>query len=104
MKAARGEIAPEDGFSHVTAALRKRGEAHEAAYIEQLKAEGLTITDLRGQGLDNPTATFNAMQAGVDVIVQAPLVEGGWGGFADVLRRVDTPSDLGGWSYEPLDS
>jgi predicted RecB family nuclease len=104
LKAARGEITPEDGFSHVTAALRKRGEAHEAAYIGHLKSQGLTITDLRGQGLDNPTATLNAMKAGVGVIVQAPLVHDGWGGFADVLRRVDTPSDLGGWSYEPLDT
>ncbi len=44
------------------------------------------------------------MRAGVDVVYQAALVGEGWRGSADFLLRVDTPSDLGPWSYEALDT
>ena len=44
------------------------------------------------------------MRAGVAVIVQAPLVAGSWGGRADILRRVERPSRLGSFSYEPVDT
>ena len=44
------------------------------------------------------------MRSGSEVIVQAALTEGAWGGRADVLRRVDVPSDLGDWSYEVIDT
>ena len=27
-----------------------------------------------------------------------------WSGRADILRRVDVPSDLGDWSYEVIDT
>ena len=38
--------------------------------------------------------TTDAMRAGVDVIVQARL-EAKLAGYADILRRVEKPSDLG---------
>ncbi len=44
------------------------------------------------------------MRTGVAVIVQAPLVTGLWGGRADILRRVERPSLLGSFWYEPLDT
>ena len=44
------------------------------------------------------------MRTGVDVIVQPTLAAGRWHGRADVLRRVEIPSDLGSWSYEPIDT
>jgi uncharacterized protein len=36
--------------------------------------------------------------------VQAELQNSHWFGRADVLLRVDTPSDLGNWSYEVADT
>ena len=38
------------------------------------------------------------------MIVQGALVEGRWGGRLDILRRVEVPSRLGGWSYEVIDT
>ena len=107
LRAARGEVKAPFTTSPVTEALRRRGEAHEAAYIEHLRQnEGLEICDLREQPLDaaGAAATAAAMKTGVPIIVQAPLLEPGWAGRADVLRRVESASELGGWSYEPLDT
>jgi predicted RecB family nuclease len=107
LRAARGEVKAPYWTSPVTDALRRRGEAHEAAYIEHLRqSEGLEICDLREQPLDTAgaDATAAAMSTGVPIIVQAPLLEPGWAGRADVLRRVESVSRLGGWSYEPLDT
>ena len=44
------------------------------------------------------------MARGAEVIVQAALADGGWAGYADVLVRVPTPSALGDWSYEVVDT
>ena len=44
------------------------------------------------------------MRAGVDVVYQGVFVDGGWRGVADFLLRVETPSALGSWSYEALDT
>ena len=44
------------------------------------------------------------MQTGVDVIYQAVLLDGRRLGYADFLRRIETPSDLGAWSYEVWDT
>ena len=48
--------------------------------------------------------TLNAMRSGVSVIVQGALQVGQWSGRADILRRVETPSALGPWSYEVIDT
>ncbi len=48
--------------------------------------------------------TIAAMKSGADVIVQARLADGDLAGYADILLRVDAPSDLGGWSYEVQDT
>jgi predicted RecB family nuclease len=44
------------------------------------------------------------MQAGRSVVIQGALKHEGWGGRADVLRRVDRRSGLGAWSYEVTDT
>ncbi len=44
------------------------------------------------------------MRAGAEVIYQATFARDGWRGRADFLIRVDEPSDLGAWSYEPYDT
>ena len=52
----------------------------------------------------NVAATLAAMRSGVDVIYQAALERGVWSGRVDFLRKVDTPSQLGDWSYEAYDT
>lgn len=87
------------------ALLQERGLDHEQGYIEHLRAQGLRVVELRD--MDSGTAlerTQAAMREGADVIVQASLRDGRWGGRADVLLRVSEPSDLGDWSYEVVDT
>jgi hypothetical protein len=42
--------------------------------------------------------TKEALLSGDDVINQAALQAGSWGGYADFLMRVNTPSALGEFS------
>jgi predicted RecB family nuclease len=90
------EFMPDTGLE----AMRRRGEEHERAYIERLGHEN--VSDLRESR--DPGATLAAMRKGVQAIVQAPLGNDTFFGIADVLLRVEVPSSLGAWSYEPVDT
>lgn len=81
--------------------LRERGQRHEAAYLEQLARDGIEVVSLRGSDLE---ATMVEMQRGAAAIAQASTAAAGWAGVADVLVRVETPSELGAWSYEVHDT
>lgn len=90
----------------VAAILRERGIAHEAAYLAHLRgAEGVEVVAIpeggEAEGLERTRA---AMRAGEPLIYQAPLGNARWYGRADFLRRVETPSELGAWSYEVIDA
>jgi len=85
--------------------LQKRGEEHEAAYLAHLQRAGLSVMNVQ-EIADEDRAwaeTCAAMNGGAPVIAQATLAHGRWFGRADVLRRVERPSDLGTWSYEVYD-
>lgn len=86
--------------------LWERGALHERQYVDHLVKEGYTVVHIEGVGVTREAVqqTQEAMHAGVEVIVQAALSNGRWGGRADILRRVATPSALGNWSYEILDT
>jgi predicted RecB family nuclease len=101
--AARGEIDREFREDPRIDALIERGRRHEAEYIAQQKSAGLTVLE---NDPDNASVqrTIDAMKSGVDVIVQAALSDGKWWGRADVLQKVDVPSELGNWSYEVVDT
>jgi uncharacterized protein len=85
--------------------LQQRGLEHEETYIAHLTATVLGVVNLR-EAPDDAEAvreTQKAMRAGADVIIQGALEHEGWFGRPDVLRRVEAPSELGAWSYEPYD-
>jgi hypothetical protein len=65
--------------------LAERGTAHEEAYIEFLRAKGLSIVAIDRIGIDAISAgqTIDAMKAGADVITQGALQLGHWSGRAD---------------------
>ncbi len=86
--------------------LRELGARHEAAYVEHLSNAGRQVQQIEGRFPDPEAVaqTLDAMRAGADVIVQAALRLDQFGGRADVLLRVDRPSDLGAWSYEVVDT
>ncbi|MGC1240335.1 MAG: hypothetical protein WA874_02045, partial [Chryseosolibacter sp.] len=74
-------------------ALIKRGQQHEAVYVQYLgEQKGLSVIDLRGKDTD---ATLRAMKDGIDVIVQAKLADGQWMGYTDILLKVPGKSKFG---------
>ena len=88
--------------------LRRKGEMHEGAHLERLRAEGRAIVEIGlGEPWDFEAAarrTAEAMRAGAEVVSQATFVDGRWRGRADFLLRIERPTRLGPWAYEPLDA
>jgi predicted RecB family nuclease len=90
--------------------LAELGRRHEQAYVASLREAGKSVIEIGGPADDEAKVrtTLEAMATGVDVVVQAPLRSrskgGSWRGIADVLKRVEAPSRLGVWSYEPVDT
>tara|TARA_R110002072_G_scaffold302737_2_gene488211 strand:- start:35651 stop:39082 length:3432 start_codon:yes stop_codon:yes gene_type:complete len=82
--------------------LIERGNEHEAAFVERLRASGRSVADLREASPGDLNATRQAIAAGTEVIVQAPLAEGQWTGRADILLRRQDPGDFA--AYEPIDT
>jgi len=102
---ARGDRAPPTWTDPVLIVLRERGLEHERGYVEELRAQGLSVTDLDGfVGEDAVARAISAMRTGADVILQPALRNGRWFGRPDLLRRNDMPSALGAWSYEVADT
>jgi uncharacterized protein len=85
--------------------VAEAGNEHELKYLEQLKNR-TTVVEIPSEGLleERVAATIDAMRLGVSIIYQGAFMDGPWHGFADFLRRVDQPSSLNGWSYEPIDA
>ncbi|MGY4169895.1 TM0106 family RecB-like putative nuclease [Bradyrhizobium sp. USDA 4529] len=106
LKVANGELAKPKIWDPVLETLAERGAQHELGFIEHIKTAGFSVTVVDGVGGDVPalTATRQAMERGDAVIVQGALQAGRWNGRADVLRRVETPSRLGSWSYQVMDT
>jgi predicted RecB family nuclease len=107
LKVAQGELAkPKLRDDPTLDALVERGKTHEKGFVDHLAKQGGTVTVIAGVGIDqvSVTQTRQAMTRGDAVIVQAALQDGHWSGRADVLRRVETPSGLGAWSYEVTDT
>jgi predicted RecB family nuclease len=106
LRAARGEIDRPHWHDPALAVLQERGFRHEAAYLSHLKDLGHTVL-ADENGLDEDARlprTFSAMKSGIEVIAQADLRNGSWHGRADILLKVDRPSNFGNWSYEVIDT
>ncbi|EIJ77001.1 MAG: uncharacterized protein C75L2_00630004 [Leptospirillum sp. Group II 'C75'] len=86
--------------------LQEKGEEHEKAYLQKLKSNGHQVLEIPSSGLllDRTKATRNAMISGVEVIYQAALLDSSWHAYADFLKRIETPSDFGNFSYEVIDT
>ncbi len=106
LRVANGELAKPKIWDPVLEVLAERGTLHEQGFIEHIEASGLTATVVEGVGVDAKSivATNAAMARGDAIIVQGALRAGRWNGRTDVLRRVETPSRFGPWSYEVIDT
>jgi uncharacterized protein len=102
---AEGRLKPPQWRRPEAEVLAQRGLEHERAYLAHLEKNGRKITwPDEAEGPGSLERTVAAMRSGADVIAQATLEAGRWRGRADVLLKVDRASNLGAWSYEPLDT
>src|SRR5215470_5287118 len=87
--------------------LMKLGIEHEQKHLRRLREEpGADVIEIPTT-IPWPRAvdkTIDAMRKGAAIIYQAALQDGEWGGRADFLIRVDEPSALGFWSYQPVET
>lgn len=98
------EPATEDAEAEL---LQKQGDDHELGFLASLKADGRSVTEIAKDGVtleQAVAATADAMAAGPDVVFQGAFLGGAWGGYSDFLEKVQTPSALGDWSYEVVDT
>ena len=87
--------------------LRKLGLEHEQRYLRELaEKDGVAITRINGNDSweDATVGTIQAIRNGVDAIYQAAFLDTPWRGRPDFLLRVNTPSALGPWSYEVVET
>ena len=83
--------------------VQDKGLEHEGAFLGRLAAQGRRLCDLRGSQ-DHMDSTLAAMRRGEEIIYQGCLACDEFAGYPDFLVRVESPSDLGAWSYEPWDT
>ncbi len=87
--------------------LRELGARHEQAYLRHLAVDqGLDVTNIPTDisWAEGTAQTADALRRGASVIYQATFQNGPWHGRSDFLIRVAKPSQLGVWSYEPLET
>jgi len=87
--------------------LEELGLRHEQAYLTELESQGRAIVAIPTEGIswaDAASLTREAMRNGAETIYQATFLDGDWGGRADFVVRIETPSELGTWSYEAIET
>lgn len=87
--------------------IQKKGLEHEDRYLQGLISSGISVFDAKTSGQNIATAakaTREAMRAGAPVIFQGCLHSSGLVGYVDFLRKTDSPSRLGCFSYEVVDT
>lgn len=106
VKLVEGKVIKPNHWDPLLDILRERGFRHEQAFIEHLQKSGFSVIKIEGVEVSdsNVIATIDAMRSGAQIIVQGALKHGRWSGRSDILRRVETPSVFGNWSYEIIDT
>src|SRR5687768_18336466 len=84
---ARGEVERPEVENEQAELIFRKGLEHERAYLESLRAQGLTVLEIPDPDGDYDSAalaTAEAIRAGAaDVIYQGVLAHDGWRGVAD---------------------
>jgi predicted RecB family nuclease len=92
---------PDNEPDEMLNALIQLGKEHEQRFLNELISQGADVCMIENRG--GFEATLAAMKAGRTYIYQAALKHESFLGYADFLVRVDQPSNLGRWSYVPLE-
>ena len=86
---------------------QKKGLAHEASYLEYIKQTVSSVADISEEKDTIEVAkdkTIEAMYSGVELIYQATFINDCFIGYADFLKKVPSPSVLGDFGYEVIDT
>ncbi len=84
--------------------IGKHANAHELAFLEQLKNEGYDIAEIDCKSESAERDTLAAMRNGREVIYQGLLRAGDFAGLSDFLVKVAGRSELGDFHYEVWDT
>lgn len=86
--------------------LRELGARHEQSHLCRLIDQGLDVATIPTEvsWAEGAAQTLDALRRGKSVVYQATFQNGPWHGRSDFLIRVLKPSQLGAWSYEPLET
>lgn len=103
LRKARGEDLEPEPDSADAKLLSQLGDEHEQAYLDALQKAGKHVVSIK-RGPDAVEQTIAALKSGVDVVYQGALKGGNWQGYVDFLERIETPSALGAFSYEVVDT
>ena len=86
--------------THTPRLIRRKGDEHEAAYLDRLHREPVTTIDFADRDWSRAASeTEEAICRGADVVYQAALTDGTWRGFADFIERLQD-----GHRYEVVDT
>jgi len=97
---------PKAADSEEMVLIQDKGFEHEGRYLEHLRKLHGDVVDLKSDGTDAQAfeSTCVALQSGTSVLFQPTFLSAPWVGHADFLIRVETPSKLGAFSYEVVDT
>jgi len=84
--------------------IQDKGLEHERGFLEALRSQGRKVCAFGPEKREHLAETLAAMRRGEEIIYQGYLEYGEFGGYPDFLVRVERPSELGAWSYEPWDT
>lgn len=84
--------------------LQEKGKDFEKQYLTDLISKENKVYCIDIKKPHPFQNTIKAMEEGYDYIYQARLCDNNWQGWADFLIKVPTPSKLGNWSYEVIDT
>lgn len=109
---ARGVLAKPEERDERAELIARKGDEHERRFLDGLRqrhgAGGIVEFERPTSSLDAfaraEQRTLEAMRSGAPVLYQATFFDGRFIGHADFLCRVNTPSRLGAWRYEVLDT
>ncbi len=103
LKQAWGEDLEATPDSEDAKLLSELGNEHERQYLISLQEAGKTVVSIE-RSPEAVEKTIAALHDGVDVVYQGALRGNNWQGYVDFLERIETPSNLGAYSYEVVDT
>ena len=91
--------------SYTLKLFQEKGYLHEKNYLNQLKQDYSNIVEINEKTLEEKIKKTNeALKSGADIIFQAAFTSDNLIGYADFLIKKNTPSALGDYSYEVIDT